>query len=298
MWACKSVRTIPQRRQGFSGHLGCAPHVSALVTFVESATIFLMNRRTALHYLAALPVAAAFPASAAPGNAKESSTKKGWAGGNAGAIKTFGASWYYTWWNGGGNVAGAEFVPMIKQGRNIGQVGSIKAMGNIKAVLGFNEPERKSQGDTSIDEAIKLWPQLVELAVAKNLRLGSPAPSSDGGGMAWLTEFMRRAKKEKLRVDFVAIHWYRGRDAGAFATWIKELDKSWRLPIWLTEFNGWSGTERDNHEFLKSALKTLERSKAVERYAYFEPGKDKEHSLFKPDGSLSRMGELYRDAGT
>ncbi len=36
----------------------------------------------------------------------------------------------------------------------------------------------------------------------------------------------------------------------------------------------------------------------IERYAYFEPGKGKEHSLFKKDGSLTRMGELYRDAGT
>lgn len=257
-----------------------------------------MNRRKALQYLAGLPVAAAFPAMAAPANEKASSMKKGWAGGNAAAIKTFGASWYYTWWTGGGDVAGAEFVPMIKHGSDIGQTSSLKSMANIKAVLGFNEPERKSQGNTSIDDAIKLWPKLVELAVAKNLRLGSPAPSSDNGGMAWLTEFMRRAKKEKLRVDFVAIHWYRGRDGGAFATWIKELDKNWRLPIWLTEFNGWSGSERENHDFLKSALKTLERSKAVERYAYFEPGKTKEHSLFKPDGTLSRMGELYRDAGT
>jgi hypothetical protein len=257
-----------------------------------------MNRRNALRYLAALPLAASFPASAEVRKAAEASMKKGWAGGNASAIKTFGASWYYTWWHGGGNIDGAEFVPMIKHGSDIGQTNAVKSMGNVKAVLGFNEPERTSQGNTSINEAIKLWPKLVELAVAKNIRIGSPAPSSDGGGMAWLTEFMRRAKKEKLRVDFIAIHWYRGRDGGAFATWLKELDKNWRLPIWLTEFNGWSGPEKENHEFLKSALKTLERSKSVERYAYFEPGKGKEHSLFKADGTLSRMGELYRDAGT
>jgi hypothetical protein len=257
-----------------------------------------MHRRKILQYLTALPVTAAMPAFAAPGSSKEPSRKKGWAGGDSNAIKTFGASWYYTWWHGGGNVAGAEFVPMIKRGADIGQTGAVKSMNDIKAVLGFNEPERDSQGDTSIDDAIKLWPRLVELAEAKNIRLGSPAPSSDNGGMAWLTEFMRRAKKEKLRIDFVAIHWYRGRDGAAFATWLKELDRNWRLPIWLTEFNGWSGSERENHEFLKSALKTLERSKSVERYAYFEPGKGKEHSLFKPDGELSRMGELYRDAGT
>ena len=63
-------------------------------------------------------------------------------------------------------------------------------------------------------------------------------------------------------------------------------------------FNGWTGPERENHDFLKKTLRFLERSKDVERYAYFEPGKGKEHSLFKKDGGLSRMGELYRDAGT
>lgn len=256
-----------------------------------------MNRRNALRILTTLPLAASLPVSAETRNAGEPSLKKGWAGANADAIKSFGASWYYTWGTGSGGVSGTEFVPMIKHGRDIGQTSTVQSMGNIKAVLGFNEPERTSQGDTSITEAIKLWPKLMELAAAKNIRLGSPAPSSDGGGMAWLTEFMRRAKKEKLRVDFIAIHWYRSKDPGAFATWLKELDRNWRLPIWLTEFNGWSGQEKDHYEFLKSALKTLERSKSVERYAYFEPGRGKEHSLFKEDGTLSRMGELYRDAG-
>ncbi len=256
-----------------------------------------MNRRNALRILTTLPLAASLPVSAETRSTGAASIKKGCAGANADAIKTFGASWYYTWGTGSGGITGTEFVPMIKHGRDIGQISTVQSMANIKAVLGFNEPERTSQGDTSITEAIKLWPKLVELAAAKNIRIGSPAPSSDGGGMAWLTEFMRRAKKEKLRVDFIAIHWYRSKDPGAFATWLKELDRNWRLPIWLTEFNGWSGPEKDHYEFLKSALKTLERSKSVERYAYFEPGRGKEHSLFKEDGTLSRMGELYRDAG-
>jgi len=257
-----------------------------------------MNRRQVLGYLAALPIAVSMSAAADERKSTVASAKKGWAGANADALKAFGASWYYTWWQGGGDVAGTEFVPMIKRGSDIEQTSAVKSLDHITSVLAFNEPERPSQGNTSIDDAIKLWPRLIELATAKNIRLGSPAPSSDGGGMAWLTEFMRRAKKEKLRVDFIAIHWYRSKDAAAFATWLKELDHTWRLPIWLTEFNGWAGPEKEHYEFLKSALKTLERSKSVERYAYFEPGKGNEHSLFKADGSLSRMGQLYRDAGT
>ncbi len=70
------------------------------------------------------------------------------------------------------------------------------------------------------------------------------------------------------------------------------------MPIWITEFNGWSGPERENYDFLRKTLRFPERSKDIERYAYFEPGKGKEHSLFKNHGSLTRMGELYLDAGT
>jgi hypothetical protein len=29
-----------------------------------------------------------------------------------------------------------------------------------------------------------------------------------------------------------------------------------------------------------------------------EPGKGKDHSIYQKDGALSKMGELYRDAGT
>lgn len=258
-----------------------------------------MNRRRWLGKLAAatLPVGMVGPLAAQGGRVKPPNGKKGWCGGNVGAMETFGAQWYYTWWHGGKVAVDAEYVPMIKRGSDVGNLGAVKGMEGIGAVLGFNEPERADQGNTTLDDAIRLWPRLVELAEEKNLRLGSPAPSSDDKGMAWLGEFMRRAKREKLRVDFIAIHWYRSRDADAFADWLKEIDREWRLPIWLTEFNGWSGTERENHAFLRSALRTLDRSKSVERYAYFDPGKGKAHSLFQADGSLSRMGELYRDAG-
>lgn len=256
-----------------------------------------MNRRQVLQTLALFPAVAAFPALSAPAGRGKASSKKGWAGANEEAVKTFGAHWYYNWTLNDPGIREAEFVPMLKRGADLDKADAVRGMRGIKAFLGLNEPERDSQGNTTVDQAIELWPRLVKIAEKEKLRLGSPAPSSDTAGMDWLAEFMRRARKEKLRVDFIAIHWYRGRDPGAFARWLKELDREWRIPVWLTEFNGWSGTEEENHDFLKEALKTLEREKFVERYAYFEPGKGKEHSLFKADGSLSRMGELYRDTG-
>ena len=255
-----------------------------------------MNRRTALRILApSLLLQSSFALGSKP------TTKKGWAGGDRNAHKKFGVHWYYTWWHGGNDNPDIEFVPMIKNRKDVEGGNSLAAVKNMKGIqhlLGYNEPERGDQGNLSIEDALKHWPKLQAIAEAKNIPLGSPAPSSDGKGVQWLEEFMRQAKKQKLRVDFIAMHWYRGRDADAFENFLKGLAKEYRLPVWLTEFNGWSGTERENYAFLKQALKFLERDKSIERYAYFEPGKGKAHSLFgdEEDG-LSRMGVLYRDAG-
>ncbi len=49
---------------------------------------------------------------------------------------------------------------------------------------------------------------------------------------------------------------------------------------------------------MKDSLRFLERNRDVERYAYFNPGKGKPHSLIKNDGTPTRIGELYRDAGS
>lgn len=256
-----------------------------------------MNRRDALRILA-------------PGfltqsgwalSSDQATEKKGWAGPDVTAHKKFGAHWYYTWWHGGNHNSDIEFVPMIKNRKDVeggDTLDKVKSMNGIKHLLGYNEPERGDQGNLTVDDAIKHWPKLQAIAETKNIPLGSPAPSSDDKGVRWLEEFMRRAKKEKLRVDFIAVHWYRSRDASDFESFLKGLARSHRMPVWLTEFNGWSGGERENHDFLKQALRFLEREKSIERYAYFEPGKGKPHSLYgdQEDG-LSRMGVLYRDAG-
>lgn len=257
-----------------------------------------MNRRHALSLLAP----SLFTQSGWALSSRQATTKKGWAGPDRNAHKKFGAHWYYTWWHGENHDPDIEFVPMIKNRKDVeggDALGKVKAMSGIQHLLGYNEPERGDQGNLTIDDAIKHWPKLQAIAEAKNIPLGSPAPSSDHKGVQWLEEFMRRVKKEKLRVDFIAVHWYRSRDAVDFENFLKGLSRSHRRPVWLTEFNGWSGGERENHDFLRQALRFLERDNAIERYAYFEPGKGKPHSLFgSEEDGLSRMGVLYRDAGT
>jgi hypothetical protein len=184
---------------------------------------------------------------------------------------------------------------MVNNGRALGWKPLAGTSGRITALLGYNEPERADQGNLSVQEALAQWPRLVELARSHRLRLGSPAPSSDARGMAWLAEFMAGADRARLPVDFVALHWYRSRDAGAFGAWLDEMHRKFRRPLWLTEFNGWSGTVRENEAFLRRALRLLEASRHVERYAYFNPRAGHPCALLAADGSPTELGKIYRD---
>jgi hypothetical protein len=223
--------------------------------------------------------------------AQDATLKKGWGGDAAGAGK-FRAHWYYNWGPHGKSSEGLEFVPMVKGKHHVTPeiLNGIKASG-AKVLLGFNEPERESQGNTTVEQALDLWPKLMETG----LRLGSPAPSSDGGGMAWLDRFMQGVEKRKLRVDFIAIHWYRSADPRQFEEFLKELNRKYRRPVWVTEFNAqYSGGDRDR--FASSSFKICERLKCVERYSYFTAKPGAPGSLWKAGGraELSPLGEIYR----
>ena len=232
-------------------------------------------------------------------NSSEPSLKKGWAGGNAKHIETFGAHWHYNWTLGSPKQK-ASFVPMLKgkAQTNDKALERLASYPQLPSLLGYNEPERSKQGNLSVEKALEFWPRLQRLAEEKGSRLGSPAPSSDRAGLAWLDEFMQQAKRRKLKVDFIAAHYYGSNDADELEKFIQNLAKRYRRPIWLTEFNRWSGTKEQHESFLKDALKYLERERKVERYAYFNPSKGKPHSLFNKDGSLSKLGEMYRNAGS
>ena len=265
-----------------------------------------MNRR---QFLAQATIASAL---AGVSFAKaEKSTKKGFCGMKQEQAKLLEAVWTYNWGSTGKSEAvlgllrrGASLVADdLVRLRNIENreliatspelfEGVTKMAQEKKAnyVLGFNEPERKSQGDLTVAAAIELWPKLEAIG----LPLGSPAPSSDGGGMKWLDEFMAEAKKKKLRIDFLALHWYRSSNSGDFEGWLKEMNRKYRLPIWITEFNAGGGDARVHERFLKDVVKSMDRLKFVDRYAYFTPGADKPGGLFKSDGSLSELGEFYR----
>ena len=84
--------------------------------------------------------------------------------------------------------------------------GKINAKENVTAVLGFNEPMQKDQSHMSIEQCLKQWPRLME----SGLRIGSIAPTDGRTALNYLYEFMDKADKQGLRVDFVAVHCYHG----------------------------------------------------------------------------------------
>lgn len=221
------------------------------------------------------------------------SIKKGW-GGSAEAATELKAVWFYNWGPDGRSSDGLEFVPMVKGRHHVNPetLGRIKESG-AKVLLGFNEPERGDQGNLSVEDALALWPQLE----ATGLRLGSPAPSSDNKGMAWLDAFMEGVKKKKLRVDFIAVHWYRSANPGEFDQWLDGLAKKWRRPIWVTEFNAYyAGGDKD--KFAEQAFKILEKHSKVERYAYFTCPDGQPGALWKKTDEgkeLTKLGTTYQE---
>ena len=218
--------------------------------------------------------------------------KKGWAGSLEGA-RAMKAGWYYNWGPKGASEPGLEFVPMIKgKGQVNERILEIIKVSGAKELLCFNEPERAEQGNVTVEEALELWPKLM----ATGLRLGSPAPSSDGKGMAWLEQFMAGAKKRKLRVDFLAVHWYRSAKEDEFGRWLRDLKAKWGRPIWVTEFNAYY-THADKDRFAERAFKMLERERVVERYAYMDIGPGTPGALWKDAARTtpSELGLKYRD---
>ncbi len=221
------------------------------------------------------------------------------------------AHWFYTWGEGyfedliPNNI---EFVPM-KWGKwdvndaFVASMKSLKEEGKIKYLLGFNEPDGAKQANMSVDKAIELWPKLEEVG----LPLGSPACVNSTGD--WMQEFMEKAVKNDLRVDFVTVHWYGGVSATSF---IKRLEDTYNLygkPIWITEFApaDWTATSPEENKFssekvltfMKEVLPQLEALEYVHRYTWFSFGQTSaagtSSALFKTDGTLTELGQFYAD---
>jgi hypothetical protein len=178
--------------------------------------------------------------------------------------------------------------------------------GQISQLLGFNEPDQAGQANLSVDEVIELWPQLE----STQLRLGSPAVAWLND---WIREFMQKATQKKLKVDFIAIHYYRSPNnenvLDELEQYLTDVYEEFQLPIWLTEFGapdcytlGWCGQatplqQNEVDRYVVEVIEMLENHPYVERYAWFvdRPQSGFELSaLFTETQKISQTGLIYQ----
>ncbi len=222
-------------------------------------------------------------------------------------LQLCGANWFYSW----GSMppenlpAAVQFVPMIWKGKpsdSFAKVGEQLRKAGCQQLLGFNEPDQKNQSNMTVEDALALWPKLMDTG----LRLGSPScvhPDRD-----WMKNFMKAVNEQQLRVDFVTVHSYGGLDADAFMKQMEAVHKMFNRPLWITEFavGDWKAKSRAENQyqpeqivkFIEQLLPRLDRCDFVERYAWF-PAQPDNHALgpcamFNEDGSLTSVGQAYR----
>ena len=223
-------------------------------------------------------------------------------------------NWFYSWNSvmPDGVPPGVEFIPMIyryggnpKSAAAIADAAAVAKKHGTVDLLGFNEPEKKQQGNMTLEAALDAWPLLMETG----MRLGSPScvhPDKE-----WMIAFMDGVKKRGLRVDYVCVHSYGGPNADALVARLEKVHQMFDgRPLWITEFGvgEWNAKtpEQNRHKpetvlrFMEDILPRLEKLDFVERYAWFPSGLSSgplgTSALYDDNGNLTRLGECYRDA--
>ena len=229
-----------------------------------------------------------------------------------------GSSWFYNWGVTPNAVVDAvledeavDFVPMAwNGGYNENALRSyLQTHKNVKYLLGFNEPNFKSQANMTPAEAVAAWPRLQKIADDFGLKIVAPAvnfspdaPYQDPN--AWLDEFFKLLPAD-ARVDYVAVHCYIPYTSALM--WYISKFKKYGKPIWLTEFCAWDefynipGDQPSNQmKFMVNAINYLESDPDVYRYAWFIPrtgGNDKyPYMQFLEDnapGALTDLGQVF-----
>ncbi|HEX6241815.1 MAG TPA: glycoside hydrolase family protein, partial [Polyangiales bacterium] len=260
---------------------------------------------------------AAAPSKDAGADAARPACKRGVSYNNeqAGDAKAFGSSmtWWYDWGatpNVGARAAleaaGVEFVPMVWSGpprRNIDVQALIRDIPkSAKYLLGFNEPNFGAQANLTPEQAAAAWPQLEEIARARNLKLVSPAPNYCGGDcnrtdpFLWLDDFFAACKN--CQVDYVAFHWY-ACSIEALKSITAKYETRYKRPVWLTEFacldDPGDHSAAGQRAYMDKAVAFLESDPQVFRYAWFigrssQPGAI---DLFAAPGARTPLGSAY-----
>lgn len=206
-----------------------------------------------------------------------------------------------------------EFVPMIWGGNDADRVKEVVTNdilpeiknGNVKRVLGFNEPDSDVQSNMEVSTALDRWKELESSGVPLT------SPSCANPGSEWMTSFMTSVDKNCKRIDWVGVHWY-GTDFNSFKSAMIKYHDLYDRPILVTEFAlaDWTAKKvADNKiskaatlKFMKEALYWLETQSWITGYAWFSfDASDPvgtNSALFTENGTLTTLGKFYASVRT
>jgi hypothetical protein len=269
---------------------------------------------TVLAVVLAAPALAGGSPAAAPLAGKRGVASSDYLARNPRVLTRVHAAWAYDWsWRAPATTPGLEWVPMLWGAGSVTPA-SIAALtadrrgGRARALLGFNEPDSGSQANMTPAQAAALWPRLE----ATGLRLGSPAPAVPGDG--WLDRFTSLARARRLRVDFIALHFYQDftdpHAVDELRDQLVAIHRRYGKPIWITEIGAldiraWgehmhaTPTASRASAYMHRLLPMLDRLPFVQRYAWFtdvcSAGSGCPYSaLFTHAGGLTARGRIYR----
>lgn len=232
-------------------------------------------------------------------------SQKGWAGGGD-RVDKIQATWFYGWNADYQSTLDAEYSPM-RHFRYWPGWEQINAHQYSTAVLGFNEPENaddhKNENPTtmSVDECISLWPNLLK----SGLRVGSLATTD--GRTDYLYEFIDKCDALNYRVDFVAVHFYRGGQSPTqLYNWLKSIHQRTKRPIWITEWNNganWTSeswpsdpTQQQTKQLndMTAFFNMLDTVSFVERHAVYNAVEWKRY-MIDDNGNLTPAGTMMKN---
>jgi hypothetical protein len=222
-----------------------------------------------------------------------------------------GIAWWYDWAaQSPGADARLEFVPMIWGGGSLTQA----LPAGARYLLGFNEPDFKSQSNLTAQQAASDWPTVEAKAKAAGVPVVSPSVNFCGSAAAssqcsdptatdpytYLKEFFTACSG--CSVDYIAVHAYPC-DVPSLRDYLEgNLDSGGALegfaqfgkPLWITELAcDASHSVADQKAYMTAAVPYLEGNTSVFRYAWFNADPIANARLTNADGSLTDLGVTY-----
>ncbi len=250
-------------------------------------------------------------------------SKKGYSGGDGTDNELLNTTWFYTWGAGENARVDREFVPERHHETGVANNGEQKWAWpswseingrdeTVTHLLGQNEPDNTGVTAGEVNMSVEEIVALQEDFLTSGLRIGTPATTNPNN---WIPDFVRQCKAKNLRVDYVAVHWYKGgQNPNNFINDLRWLHEQTGLPVWITEWNNganWTSesgfpladgtwlswtdnlaTGQANHaRWMKDVLRLLDEAPFVERYAIYNAVEQKREVV--TNHVLNPAGEVY-----